>query len=153
LALRGPLSDDAPPAANPQGVAHLVQSMMQRPSGSSIDLQCMAMVVYHEARYQSVLSQLAIAEVVANRARSGQFPRSLCKVVNQPGQFFATGGYKVARASEAWRKAVAIARLAQAEERSVVASGALFYHAAWTRPAWAQQHIKVAEIEGNIFYR
>jgi spore germination cell wall hydrolase CwlJ-like protein len=134
-------------------LAQVVSAMMARPSVSSVDLQCLAMVVYHEARYQSVLSQLAVAEVVANRARSGQFPRSLCKVVNQPGQFFATSAYRVPRASEAWRKAVAIAKLAQAEGRSVVASGALFYHAAWMKPAWAQQHVKVAEIEGNIFYR
>jgi spore germination cell wall hydrolase CwlJ-like protein len=127
--------------------------MMDSPGAASDEIQCLAKVVYHEARYQSVRSQLAIAEVVANRARSGQFPRSLCEVVNQPGQFFPTGGYRAPKASEAWRRAVAIARLAQAEGRSVVSSGALFYHATWVRPAWRIHRIRVAEIEGNIFYR
>ena len=144
----------APPApASRQGVAHLVQSLMESQADATDDVQCMAKVVYHEARHQSVLSQLAIAEVIANRARSGLFPRSLCKVVNQPGQFFPTGPYRVPTASQEWRTAVAIAQLAQTEARSLVAAGALFYHAAWTTPSWTHHKIRVAQIEGNIYYR
>jgi N-acetylmuramoyl-L-alanine amidase len=116
-------------------------------------LNCMAKVVYHEARDRDLVSQLAVAEVVENRARTDGFPKTVCSVVNQPGQFFPTASYSVPSASDKWRTAVAIARIAQRRTLPSVTSGALFYHAVSSAPRWRLDHRKVAEVGGNIFYR
>ena len=47
------------------------------------DLNCLASVIYHEARGEPKIGQLAVAHVVINRMESGRFPDSLCDVVYQ----------------------------------------------------------------------
>ena len=51
------------------------------------EIRCLAETVYHEARGESIDGQMAVAETVINRVRSGDFPRTICGVVRQPGQF------------------------------------------------------------------
>jgi spore germination cell wall hydrolase CwlJ-like protein len=88
----------------------------------SQEQDCLASAVYFEARGESLEGQLAVAEVVLNRTRSGRYPTSICGVVEQPWQFSfvnATGSIPQAnRASDSWSKAVAIARIAQDGVRS-----------------------------------
>src|SRR4029434_5577000 len=47
---------------------------------------CWAAAVYFEARGEPIEGQLAVAEVVLNRAASGEYPSSICEVVMQPAQ-------------------------------------------------------------------
>ena len=103
---------------------------------------CLANAVYFEARGESLEGQLAVAEVVLNRARSGRYPTTLCAVVTQPAQFsFVRRGVipPADRACEAWRRAVAIARIAQAGERRLLAGNVLWYHANYVRPSWGRR--------------
>ena len=44
---------------------------------------CMAAALYHEARGESTMGQLAVARVILNRARSRAYPNSICGVVYQ----------------------------------------------------------------------
>ena len=46
-------------------------------------LMCMALNIYHEARNQSVVGQVAVAEVVMNRVEDSRFPDTICEVVKQ----------------------------------------------------------------------
>ena len=81
--------------------------------------ECLAGAVYFEANGESLQGQLGVAEVVLNRARSGRFPSTICGVVKQRGQFsFIRGGGfpPIARSTLAWRRAVAIARIAMAAD-------------------------------------
>jgi N-acetylmuramoyl-L-alanine amidase len=50
-------------------------------------LLCLAKVVYHEARGESLDGKIAVANVVLNRVKSDLFPDSICSVVYQPNQF------------------------------------------------------------------
>ena len=117
--------------------------------------ECMAKVVYHEAANQALSGQLAVAQVILNRTDGGPtFPTSVCGVVNQTGQFFKTRTFKVPRNDGArWRTAVAVAMVAQEKRLAQVAPGALFYHAAYVKPAWSHQHQRIAQIGDQIFYR
>src|SRR5262249_13224301 len=55
--------------------------------------ECLAKAVYFEARGESLEGQLAVAQVIMNRAASGIYPPSICGVVTQPAQFsFIRGG-------------------------------------------------------------
>jgi spore germination cell wall hydrolase CwlJ-like protein len=116
------------------------------------ELECMAMVIHHEAANQSVAGQLAVAQLILNRVSSPLFPKSICAVVNQPGQFFSTARYH-APADERWHIAVGVARVASAKIAPQVEPGALFYHAAYAHPSWAHRRTVVGRLGNHIFYR
>jgi len=117
------------------------------------DLACMAGAVYFEAKGEPLSGQLAVADVIINRTKSGRFPTSICSVVKQRGQFsFVRHGRIPAIAnSAAYRTAVAVARVAMADAWDSPAADAMYFHARRVSPAWRMQ--KVASIGNHIFYR
>lgn len=117
---------------------------------------CLANAVYFEARGESLEGQLAVAEVVLNRARSGRYPATWCGVVTQHAQFsFVRGGHIPAadRSSEAWKRAVAIARIAQQGTTRMLAQNVLWYHANYVSPSWGRRLARSSVIGAHIFYR
>jgi spore germination cell wall hydrolase CwlJ-like protein len=117
---------------------------------------CLANAVYFEARGESLEGQLAVAEVVLNRSRSGRYPATWCGVVTQHAQFsFVRGGVIPAanRSSEAWKRAVAIARIAQQGSNRMLASNVLWYHANYVSPSWGRRLARSSVIGAHIFYR
>lgn len=118
------------------------------------EVECMAKVVHHEAANQSIKGQLAVAQLILNRVKSPIFPKSVCAVVNQPGQFFHTARYSVPASSPRWHTAVGVARVAITLNAPEVAPGALFFHASYVRPpGFFRRRIEVGRIGGNVFYR
>ena len=116
---------------------------------------CLASAVYFEARGEPLEGQLAVAEVVLNRARSGRYPNTICAVVTQPAQFsFVRRGVipRADRGSEAWRRAVACARIAQAEARRLLPRNVLWYHANYVSPGWGRRLERNTRIGLHIFY-
>lgn len=122
---------------------------------SSTEQDCLANAVYFEARGESVQGQLAVAEVVLNRTRSGRYPATICAVVRQPAQFsFVRGGVipRADRRSPAWRTAVAIARIAEAGEQRLLPRNVLWYHANYVAPGWGRRLERNTRIGLHIFY-
>jgi len=117
------------------------------------DLACMAKAIHHEAANQSLKGQLALAQLIMNRVKSPLFPKTICAVVNQAGQFFHTARYNPHASDPRWRTAVGIARIAREDAEPALAPGALFYHAAYVRPYWAHRRVEVARIGEHVFYR
>src|SRR5262249_43828085 len=80
--------------------------------------KCLANAVYFEARGEPVRGQIAVAQVVLNRAFSGYYPNDVCGVVYQNAhrhlacQFtFACDGIPdVVTEPDAWERATRIAR-------------------------------------------
>lgn len=123
-------------------------------SALSAEEECLAGAIYFESRSESLEGQYAVADVILNRADSGRFPRSLCGVVKQRGQFsFVRGGQfpAIKRGSRDWREAVAIARIAKADRWESGAPNALFFHATHVSPRWKLR--RVATIGNHVFYR
>jgi spore germination cell wall hydrolase CwlJ-like protein len=117
---------------------------------------CLATAVYFEARGESLEGQLAVARVVMNRAASGRYPASWCEVVKQPAQFsfVRNGQFPYAdTASDAWRKAEAIAELASANIVPSVGTDVLWYHADYVAPSWGRRLSRADKIGAHIFYR
>ena len=52
-------------------------------------LMCMAINIYHEARNESVIGQIAVGQVVMNRVADERFPNTVCEVVTQ-GKHYMT---------------------------------------------------------------
>jgi hypothetical protein len=127
-------------------------------AGAPLDEQanCVATAVYFEARGESPEGQLAVARVVMNRAASGKYPPSWCATVKQPWQFsFVRNGRfpAVDEASDSWRKAQAITRLAISNAVPSLSNDVLWYHANYVAPSWRLNLKKVEKIGTHIFYR
>ena len=117
--------------------------------------ECLAGAVYFEARSEPLQGQLAVADVVINRASSGRYPTTICAVVTQRAQFsfIRNGRFPAAdRSSEGWRRAVAIARIARERLANQVAPNVLWYHADYVAPVWRRNLTRVSKIGAHIFY-
>jgi N-acetylmuramoyl-L-alanine amidase len=126
-------------------------SSTQTPNRES---ECLAVTVYFEAKSEPLIGQLAVAETVINRSRSGRFPSSLCGVLMQRGQFsFVRGGSypAVARGGQQWKNAVAIARIAQEDLHDSSVGSALFFHARSVSPGWKLR--RIGSVGNHVFYR
>lgn len=136
--------------------ASLTQLVAQQAVPDTLDKQmrCLASAIYFEARGESLEGQLAVGRVIVNRAQSGRFPSSYCGVVYQPSQFSFVRGNSipsVREGSQAWRHAVAIARIAAAGGWTNPAKDALFFHATHVSPRW--KLTRVARVDSHVFYR
>jgi spore germination cell wall hydrolase CwlJ-like protein len=115
---------------------------------------CLASAVYFESNGEPLAGQLAVAEVIINRARSGRFASTLCGVITQRSQFsFVRAGRipNAPRHTAAWRNAVAIAHIAMDDLADSPVSTALFFHARYVSPRWRLQ--RLASVGNHIFYR
>lgn len=150
------IENDAAPV-NVEAAPNLSELVVAHASGDTANGQqeCLAQAVYFESKGEPLEGQLAVAEVILNRAASGRFPSTPCGVVKQKSQFsFVRGGHipDAPRASAAWRKAVAIADIAMQDLADSRGSKALFFHAARVSPPWRGLS-KVGTIGHHIFYR
>lgn len=120
---------------------------------SDSEVRCLAAGVYYESKGEPLAGQLAVAQTIMNRTRSGRFPKSICSVLTQAGQFsFVRGGVvPSAEGRNGWTTAVAVAKVAHADLWDGAAENALFFHARRVAPGWRMQ--KVASIGNHVFYR
>lgn len=116
--------------------------------------RCLANAIYFESNGEPLAGQLAVAEVIINRARSGRFASTLCGVITQRSQFsFVRGGRipQAPRTSAGWRNAVAIAHIAIDDLADSPVSTALFFHARRVSPGWRLR--RLASVGNHVFYR
>lgn len=145
------LSTDTAPKAHFASLADAVAA--QDVGADDEHLRCLAGAIYFESKGEPLAGQLAVAQVILNRIKSGRYPASVCGVVKQPGQFgFVRGGEipAINSGSLAYRTAVAVAKVALNDAWEDPADGALYFngvHAA--RPGGK----RVATIGGHAFYR
>ena len=135
---------------------------------------CLALNTYHEAKNQSMVGQIATAQVVMNRVEDKRFPNTVCEVVKQgptrpswedPNKeypirhrcqfsWYCDGKSDVPKNEKAWRKAQEYAYLVLYNRISIdVTEGATHYHATYVKPAWAKTKKRTTRIEKHIFYR
>ena len=88
-------------------------------------LFCLALTVYHEARSQPLIEQVAVAQVVLNRVSSPNFPNTVCAVVKEnryPNQLHKC-------------------------------QFSFMCDADYVKPYWANTQKKVAQVGRHIFYQ
>jgi spore germination cell wall hydrolase CwlJ-like protein len=137
-----------------EDLASMVADLSSAEAGSH-ELECLATGIYFEAKSEPLKGQLAVGQVIANRANSGgRFPSTYCGVLFQRGQFSFVHGHSlphVSRSSRQWQTAVAIAKIVDQDLKDPVVGNALFFHARYVSPGW---HLKrVASIGNHIFFR
>jgi spore germination cell wall hydrolase CwlJ-like protein len=130
-------------------------------------LVCMALNIYHEARSESRIAQLAVGQVVMNRVYSNKYPNDVCDVVYQ-AQLDTRGNprkyscafswycdYKsdTPRDLKAYEEAMNNATIVMNGWTGSYLEGATHYHATYVLPRWAEHMTKVTQIDEHIFYR
>jgi len=147
--------DDAVQAIKPTGDLPTLVAQFRGSDAGSAELECLAAGVYFEAKSEPLAGQLAVGQVIANRANSGRrFPSSYCGVLFQRGQFSFVRGHSypaVARSSRQWQTAVAIARIVDQELKDSAVPDALFFHAKRVSPRW--RLTRVGSVGNHVFYR
>jgi N-acetylmuramoyl-L-alanine amidase len=145
---------EAPESAKPSGDLSDMVAALRGSDPGSRELECLAVGIYFEAKSEPLIGQLAVGEVIANRARSGRFAPTYCGVLFQRGQFSFIRGKSlpaVPRSSRQWQTAVAIAKIVDGEMRSSSVGNALFFHAKRVSPGWRLK--RVASVGNHVFYR
>jgi spore germination cell wall hydrolase CwlJ-like protein len=158
------------PALNASALAAYIESsyqpLSQRLDHANAERDCLAQAIYHEARGESRVGQLAVANVIVNRARSGKFPETLCGVIYQnadKGQYrcqftFACDGRPDTPGERsAWKRSSALAQqvyaeFALGEQLGALPGSALYYHTTAVNPSWSNTYNAVAQIGSHIFY-
>lgn len=126
-----------------------------------VEATCLAIAVYFEGRSEPLDGQLAIAEVVINRAKHPDFPSTICEVVKEHRapvskpracqfSFYCDGLDEKPREDKAWQTAQEIA--AQALSGDTLGHGATFYHTKDVKPRWRHSLTRVGAIGAHIFY-
>lgn len=143
-------------AVNFEGAASLRDLVARMPTDQPLDeqMKCLAQAIYFESRGEPLAGQLAVAEVIVNRAASGRFPASYCGVVTQRSQFSFVKGGRIPSAPESaatYKRAKAIAQIAHRNLWDTEAEGALFFHATHV-PGWKGKKM-AARISNHVFYR
>jgi spore germination cell wall hydrolase CwlJ-like protein len=128
------------------------------PSGDA-EWQCLTEALYFESRGESLDGQVAVAEVILNRADSPLYPRSVCGVVRQRGgggcqfSYVCDGRTDRMRDTDAADLAGRIARAMLDGAPRVLSKGATHFHTRAVRPSWSKRFSKTASIGAHVFYR
>ena len=120
------------------------------------EMRCLASAVYNEARGEPIEGQLAVAQVVLNRAADTRWPDTICGVVYQRYQFSFTFDGKPdfpSPTASTWRRAEAVAIIAATENWDDLTENAVYYHATYVSPNWRTAFKRTANIGRHIFYR
>jgi len=149
-------SDETQQAAvKPSGDLAAMVAQLRGPEAGSRELECLATGVYFEAKSEPLAGQLAVGQVIANRAQSGgRFPDSYCGVLFQRGQFSFVHGRSlpsVPRSNRQWQTAVAIAKIVDQGLKESSVGDALFFHARYVSPGWRMK--RIASIGNHVFFR
>lgn len=128
-------------------------------AADSKELECLARVVFHEARGEPLEGQIAVANVVMNRVQSSHFPNTICEVVYQPKQFTdiqkRTDFHNYDSGS--WDRSMTSAVLVYLGKRPDNTKGALFY----LNPdkvrkkvltSWKKKYIVLTQISNHKFF-
>lgn len=125
---------------------------------SDQDLHCLTLNVYYEAKGESLIGMIAVAQVTLNRLDvnyRGQ--RTLCNIVYDTHQFSWTRSTKQHRKTptgDSWGQAVLAAQKAVEGLRIAGLEDSLHYHADWIpHPSWSLKMLLNHVIGQHVYLR
>ncbi len=147
---------DTPLIAAPSPTGELADKVaaLRGSDPGSRELECLAVGIYYESKSEPLAGQLAVGQVIANRAKSGRFAPTYCGVLFQRSQFSFVRNKSytpVPRASRQWHNAVAVAKIVARKLHISQVPGALFFHAKRVSPRWRLS--RVGSVGNHVFYR
>ena len=131
------------------------------------EFNCLVEALYHEARSESFIGMLSVANVILTRKESSNFPDTICKVVHQ-GKYWKGNPIKDKCHFSYWCdgrperftdiagliKSINVAEMSLNGIQVKQTVGSTHYHASYVTPRWASNpHFKsIGQIGTHIFY-
>ena len=137
------------------------------PTAKADSFTCLVEAIYHEARSQSLIGMLAVANVILTRTYSKKFPDTICGVVHQGRywknspvrdkcqfSYWCDGKPETIANVDAYQESVGAAELALQGAVLSQTGGATHYHAAYVTPYWSmdEEFMVLGQIGSHIFY-
>ena len=143
------------------GVIDLSEIHRVRVAKRTKQWRCLTDALYFEARGESLMGQVAVAEVILNRVDSKTYPNSVCGVVHQGHHrrngcqfsFFCDGKREHIAERGVFEELGKVAWVMLQGKPRVLTGKATHYHAVSVRPRWAEMLVRTARIGDHIFYR
>lgn len=135
------------------------------------EIGCLAKNIYFEAGIEDTAGKVAVALVTVNRVLDSTFPESICDVVHQAKRdtkgnpirykcqfsWYCDGKADTPFQSENWQDSQNLAwkvfTLYSENKLLDITDGALYYHATYVTPYWAESMTRTTKIGSHIFYR
>lgn len=133
---------------------------------------CLAKNIYFEAGNQPLAGKVAVAQVVKNRVESPDFPNTYCDVIYQVKEYrqtwkgtwvpklgmcqfswYCDGKSDEPKDSKTWIESYQIANNFMMAPTWDLTEGALWYHADYIYPYWAEHLNETVTINNHIFYK
>tara|TARA_R110002060_G_scaffold61496_1_gene70998 strand:+ start:480 stop:953 length:474 start_codon:yes stop_codon:yes gene_type:complete len=131
------------------------------------EFNCLVEALYHEARSESFIGMISVANVVLTRKESSNFPNTICKVVHQ-GKYWKGNPIKDKCQFSYWCdgkperfidiegliKSLNVAEMSLNGIQSKQTVGATHYHASYVAPGWASDpnFKSLGQIGTHVFY-
>lgn len=139
----------------------------------TLEVNCFAVGLYHEARGESREGQLAVAQVILNRMKSKVYPNTACGVIYQNAHKRNRCQFSFAcdRRSDMAKNTKVYDELKKIAEQTLMRGHAPFpaespaenarmnineithYHTTAVSPSWGRKIEKITTIGAHIFYR
>jgi hypothetical protein len=151
-------------AALPDSVFITTSPLALAQKQTAAQAECLAEVMYYEARGEGIEGEKAVAEVVLQRTRDRDYPSTVCGVTYdgvQPDRrdcqfsFACDGTLRRPKDRYAWQRVRLLADkiLTGVVRLSGQTGQAVAYHNVDVTPGWAQTMLKTAQIGNHVFYR
>jgi len=121
---------------------------------TGVELICLAIAIYYEARSEPLIGQLAVAQIIMQRSESPRFHNDVCDVTHQYRHFsyFWDGLPERPNDEGAWKMAQDIASMAAAGARIIDLIGVYHYVTIDTYPCVTHNwgcDMRVQKVIGN----
>jgi len=128
---------------------------------------CLIEAVYFEARSESFMAQLAVANVIIERVKRNSYPKTICGVVRQGVyrngkpvrhkcmfSYYCDGKPESISNTQAYEVATSVSKLAMQGAIVAHTEGATHYHATYVEPYWAFgiNFTNLGQVGNHIFY-
>lgn len=114
------------------------------------DSSCMESAIFHESGNQSILGQIAVANVIQNRVKHKYWSNSICGVIKEKHQF---SFYSDNKSDKVPNSSIKKVRLSIFLSNFVdITWNSLYYHADYVSPSWSKRLKKTIIIGNHIFY-
>ena len=136
-------------------------------SAKADNFNCLVEAVYHEARSESLLGMLSVANVILTRKENSNFPNTICQVVHQGKywkgnpvrdrcqfSYWCDGKTERFVEIEGLIKSINVSEMALKGIQVRQAVGATHYHANYVTPRWASdpRFKALGSIGKHLFY-
>lgn len=123
---------------------------------NSAELRCMSENIYFEAGGESMAGKMAVGQVVLNRVKNPNYPKTICGVVHQKSgdtcQFsWLCEGTKEVKESHNWRQSQQVAYKLLSRDVEDITEGSTNFHGMSVNPKWNLK--PTVKIDGHQFYR